>query len=72
MLLRWTGLKGKCCALVVSNLDWQKRRTLSESPSQKLRRQASSSRAKLTHNYVISKPNLKENRVHWQKETMTK
>jgi len=45
----------------LTDLDWQKSHSLSESPSQKLRRQALSSKAKLTHMSPASQSKRKQN-----------
>lgn len=49
------------CKRLKNDLDWQRKRTLSESPSRKVKRQAPSSRAKLTYMSPASQSKRKQN-----------
>ena len=49
------------CKRLVTNLDCQRRRTLAESPSRKLKRQSSSSRTRLTYMSPASQQKRKSN-----------
>ena len=47
----------KACKRLISDLDWQLKRTTDESPSAKVKRQAASSRARLTYMLVSALAN---------------
>ena len=49
------------CKRLLTDLEWQKKRTLSESPSRKVKRQAASSRARLTYMSPYSQQRRKQN-----------
>ena len=49
------------CKRLLSDLEWQKKRTLSESPSRKVKWQAASSRARLTYMSPYSQQKRKQN-----------
>ena len=49
------------CKRLKSDLDWQRKQTMCESPSRKLKRQASSSKAKLSYMFPSSQAKRKQN-----------